>query len=97
MSRLQHAAGWPASPIRDEPGVRLFIPSRGSRAALAVDDRLALTDWDGATRCRRSCGSSSLRLYLLAVVMLGVTTLRMGHTWLFVFGSSCRSCGSSAH
>jgi hypothetical protein len=25
-------------------------------------------------------------LYLLALVMLGVTTLRKGHTWLFVFG-----------
>jgi apolipoprotein N-acyltransferase len=25
-------------------------------------------------------------LYLLALVMLGVTTLRKGHIWLFVFG-----------
>ena len=25
-------------------------------------------------------------LYLLALVMLGITTLRKGHTWLFVFG-----------
>ena len=25
-------------------------------------------------------------LYLVALVMLGVTTLRRGHTWLFVFG-----------
>jgi hypothetical protein len=25
-------------------------------------------------------------LYLLALVMLGMATLRKGHTWLFVFG-----------
>jgi len=25
-------------------------------------------------------------LYVMALVMLGLTTLRKGHTWLFVFG-----------
>jgi hypothetical protein len=36
-------------------------------------------------------------LYLLALVALGFTTLRKGHTVLFWVGSSFRSSGSWAH
>ena len=35
-------------------------------------------------------------LYLTALFVLGLATLRKGHTALFWLGSSSRSCGSSA-
>ena len=35
-------------------------------------------------------------LYITILFTLGLMTLRKGHGWLFVFGSSSRSSGSSA-
>src|SRR3954454_3728218 len=41
MSRVQHAAGWSASPIRDEPAAPLIHPFEGMLVrCVVVDDQL---------------------------------------------------------